>query len=163
VQIAKAMGGVITGVCSAKNAELVRSLGAERTVDYTTQDYTRTDERYDVIIDNVGNRSLSENRRILAPGGRYLQIGGGGPNDGKWLGPLGRFVSITVMSWFGSQHFGMMLASANAADLAALADLMTSGKVTPAIDREFPLDDTPAAIRYVEDGHARAKVVVTVK
>ena len=163
VQIAKAMGGSVTGVCSGRNAELVRSLGADRTVDYATEDYTRTDERYDLIIDNVGNRSLRENRRILAPQGRYVQIGGGGPNDGKWIGPLGRLVSTRVMSWFGSQQLRMMLASANAADLSALTDLMASGKVTPAIDRQFPLAEAPAAIRYVQEGRARAKVVISVK
>jgi len=161
VQIAKALGASVTGVCSAKNAELVRSLGADRTIDYTTADYTKDTARYDLIIDNVGNRSLSENRRILTPQGRYVQIGGGGPNDGKWVGPLGRLVSSKVVSWFVSQQLGMMLASTNAADLAALAALMASGKVTPAIDRAYPLAEAAAAIRYVQDGHARAKVVIT--
>ena len=163
VQIAKSMGGAVTGVCSASNADLVRSLGADQTIDYAKEDYSRTAERYDLIIDNVGNRSLSENRRILTPHGRYVQIGGGGPNDGKWIGPLGRLVSTRVTSWFVSQELGMMLASTNAADLAALADMIAAGKMTPAIDREFALADAAAAIRYVQDGHARAKVVIAVR
>lgn len=161
VQIAKRYGATVTGVCSGKHADMVKSIGADEVIDYTKADYTKGVQRYDVIIDNVGNRSLSENRRVLTPKGKYVQIGGGGPSDGKWLGPLGRVASTYVYSRFVSQDFGMMLANLTQPDLKALADLMQTGKMTPVIDRTYPFKDLPAAIKYLEEGHAAGKVVVT--
>ena len=162
VQLAKAFGAHVTGVNSAANAPLVRALGADTTIDYKTQDYTQSNERYDLIVDVVGNRTLAENRRILTPKGRYVQVGGGGPNDGIWFGPLPRLAYMSVASWFVSQQVGMMLAQSNKADLTTLADLMAKGMITSSIDRTFPFEQTAAAVQYVEDGKARAKVVVTI-
>ena len=163
VQIARSYGAHVTGVCSASNAGMVRSLGADETIDYTRQDFTRGGRQYDVIIDNVGNRSLSELRRVLAPTGRYVQIGGGGPKDGLWFGPLPRVVSTLVLSRFVSQQMSMILAELRQSDLTVLGDLMQAGKVTPAIDRRYPFPQVAEAVRYVEAGHARAKVVVTME
>ena len=162
VQIAKSLGAHVTGVCSTRNVELVRSLGADEVVDYTREDYTLGGQTYDVIIDNVGNRPLLANRRVLAPDGRYVLIGGGGPDDGRWIGPLVGPVKALLLSPFVSQQMGMFLAELNAKDLAVLADLMQSGQVTPVIDRRYPLEQTAAAIGYLETGRARGKVVITV-
>ena len=141
---------------------MVRALGADRVIDYTREDFTRPGEIYDLILDNVGNRSLAEFRRVLSPRGKYVMIGGGGPNDGRWIGALGRPVLALAQSPFVSQDMGMMLAELNKSDLALLGDLMQAGKVTPVIDRRYPLSEVPAAIRYLEEGHARGKVVIDV-
>jgi NADPH:quinone reductase-like Zn-dependent oxidoreductase len=162
VQIARSYGADVTGVCSTKNLDLVRSLGANQVIDYTKEDFTRGAQRYDLIIDNVGNHSLLENRRVLAPQGKYVLIGGGGVNDGRWVGPLARPVKALLMSPFVSQQMGMMLAEFNPQDLATLGDLMKEGKVTPVIDRHYKLSEVPAALGYLEQGHARGKVVITV-
>lgn len=162
VQIAKAMGAEVTGVCSTRNVELVRSLGADHVVDYTQQDYTAGDQRYDVILDNVGNRGLLENRRVLQPEGRYVLIGGGGPDAGNWIGPLAKPLLALLLSPFVSQHFGLHLATLTSADMSVLASMMQAGAVSPVIDRRYPLAETAAAIRYLEEGRARGKVVVTV-
>jgi NADPH:quinone reductase-like Zn-dependent oxidoreductase len=161
VQIAKTFGAEVTGVQSTRNLELVRSLGADDLIDYTKQDFTTTTERYDVIIDNVGNRSLADVRRVLKPKGKYVLIGGGGPEDHKWVGPLGRIVHLLVVSPFVSQEVGFFLASTNKDDLQMLADLMEAGRLTPMIDRRYPFSEAAEAIRYVESGRARGKVVVT--
>ena len=162
VQIAKSMGADVTGVCSTRNLDMVRSLGADHVIDYTKEDFTKGDQRYDVILDNVANHSLSEFRRVLNPDGRYVLIGGGGANEGRWLGPgLTQGVKAMVLSKFVGQKMGMMLAELNQKDLTFLADLMQSGKVTPVIDRTYKLSDLPDAIRYLEEGHARGKVVIT--
>jgi NADPH:quinone reductase-like Zn-dependent oxidoreductase len=163
VQIAKSLGAHVTGVCSDRNVELVRSLGADEVVDYKTQDFTTGDQRYDVVIDNVGNRSLADIRRVLEPDGRYVLIGGGGPDDGKWIGPFVKPIQALVMAPFVSQKMGMFIAQLNPQDLAVLAGLMESGKVTPVIDRRYPLSATAAAISYLETGRARGKVIVTVE
>jgi NADPH:quinone reductase-like Zn-dependent oxidoreductase len=163
VQIAKSMGAEVTGVSSTRNLELVRSLGADHVIDYTKQDYAAGAERYDVILDNVGNRSLAENRRVLAPTGRYVLIGGGGPDDGHWIGPFVKPLQALVLSPFVSQHMGMFLANLSGDDLQHLGELMQSGAVAPVIDRRYPLEQTPEAIRYLEAGRARGKVVVTVE
>lgn len=163
VQIAKSYGAHVTGVCSGRHVEMVKSIGADDVIDYTKADYTKGTERYDVIIDNVGNRSLSENRSVLVPAGAYVQVGGGGLNDGKWLGPLGRLVTAMVYSKFVSQHMGMMLASLEQSDLNVLADMMRSGKLTPVIDRKYAFKDLPEAMTYLEGGHAAGKVVVTIE
>ena len=162
VQIAKSMGADVTGVCSTRNLDMVRSLGADHVIDYTKEDFTKGDQRYDVILDNVANHSLSEFRRVLNLDGRYVLIGGGGANEGRWLGPgLTQGVKAMVLSKFVGQKMGMMLAELNQKDLTFLADLMQSGKVTPVIDRTYKLSDLPDAIRYLEEGHARGKVVIT--
>ena len=163
VQIAKSFGADVTGVCSTRNVDLVRSLGADHIIDYTKEDFAKGDQRYDVILDNVPNHSLSECRRILNPNGKYVMIGGGGPNDSRWIGPFGRVINTMVLSPFVSQKMGMMMADANQKDLTVLGDLMQSGKVKPVIDRTYKLSEVPAAIAYLEEGHARGKVVITVE
>jgi len=163
VQIAKAFGAEVTGVCSTRNVELVRSIGADHVVDYTKEDFTRGGQRYDLILDNVGNHPLSDYRRILTPKGTAVIVGGGGPNDGSWIGPLVTPIKAVLYSPFVSQTFTMFLAELTQADLTALSDLMQAGKVTPVIDRRYPLSETPAAIRYLEAGHARGKVVITLQ
>ena len=163
VQIAKSFGADVTGVCSTRNIDLVRSLGADHVIDYTKEDFTKSGERYDLILDNVANHSLSECRRVLAPKGKYVMIGGGGPNDGRWIGALGRPLLALISSPFVSQDMGMMLAELNKTDLTVLSDLMQAGKVTPVIDRRYSLSEVPAAIRYLEEGHARGKVVIDVE
>src|SRR5947199_1392521 len=135
VQIAKSLGADVTGVCSTKNVDLVRSLGADHVIGYTKEDFAKGEQRYDVILDNVPNHSLSECRRILNPNGKYVMIGGGGPNDSRWIGPFGRVINTMVLSPFVSQKMGMMMADANQKDLTVLGDMMQSGKVKPVIDR----------------------------
>src|SRR6184192_1999165 len=163
VQIAKSLGADVTGVCSTRNVDLVRSLGADHVIDYTKEDFAKGAERYDVILDNVPNHSLSECRRILNPNGKYVMIGGGGPNDSRWIGPFGRVINTMLLSPFVSQKMGMMMADANQKDLTVLGDMMQSGKVKPVIDRTYKLSEVPAAIAYLEEGHARGKVVITVE
>jgi NADPH:quinone reductase-like Zn-dependent oxidoreductase len=163
VQIAKALGVEVTGVCSTRNVDLVRSLGADHVIDYTKEDFTKSAERYNVILDNVGTQPLSSFRRVLKPNGICVIIGGGGPNDGKWVGPMARPIKAKLMSPFISQKMGMMMANANQKDLTVLADMMQSGKVTPVIDRTYPLSEIREAVRYLEQGHARGKVVITVE
>jgi len=164
VQIAKSFGADVTGVCSTRNLDMVRSLGADHVIDYTKEDFTKGDQRYDVILDNVANRSLSECRRVLKPNGIYVLIGGGGANEGRWLGPgMTHALKAMFLSKFVSQKMGMMLAELNHDDLAFLAELMQSGKVTPVIDRTYKLSDLADAIRYLEQGHARGKVVIAVE
>ena len=163
VQIAKSFGADVTGVCSTRNVDLVRSLGAGHVIDYTKEDFAKGAERYDVILDNVPNHSLSECRHILNPKGKYVMIGGGGPNDSRWIGPFGRVIHALLVSPFISQEMGMMMADANQKDLTVLADMMQSGKVKPVIDRTYKLSEVPQAIRYLEEGHARGKVIISVE
>src|SRR5437868_7489783 len=163
VQIAKSLDADVTGVCSTRNVDLVRSLGADHVIDYTKEDFTKTGQHYDVILDNVANHSLSECRRVLNPNGKYVLIGGGGVNEGRWLGPgLTHALNAMFLSKFVSQKMGMRLRELNQKDLTPLADLMQSGKVTPVIDRTYTLSELPQAIEYLEQGHARGKVVVKV-
>ncbi len=163
VQIARTMGANVTAVCSTRNVALVRSLGANEVIDYKRADYTTGDVRYDVILDNVGNRTLAENRRVLKPDGRYVLIGGGGPDDGRWVGPMLKPVAAWAMSPFVSQDMGMLLAELNRKDMQALSELMQSGRVVPVIDRRYRLRETADAIRYLETGRARGKVIVQVE
>jgi len=163
VQIAKSYGADVTGVCSTRNLELVRSLGADHVIDYTKENFAKSEQRYDVILDNVPNHSLSECRRILTPKGKYVMIGGGGPNEGRWIGPFGRVIHTLLLAPFISQQMGMMMADANQKDLTVLADMMQSGKVKPVIDRTYKLSEVPQAIRYLEQGHARGKVIISVE
>src|SRR5436309_5838103 len=162
VQIAKSFGAHVSGVCSTRNVDLVQSLGADQVIDYTNEDFTKNAQRYDVILDNVANHSLLECRRGLKPKGIYVLIGGGRPNEQGLIGPLAKPIKAMLLSPFVSQTMGMMLAELNQKDLTALADLMQSGKVTPVIDRTYTLSELPQAIEYLEQGHARGKVVVKV-
>src|SRR4029450_4401961 len=161
VQIAKARGAEVTGVCSTRNLDLVRSLGADHVIDYTKEDFTKTDQRDDLILDNVGNRSLSECRRVLKPKGILVLVGGGGANEQGLIGPMAKPIKAMLLSPFVSQKIGMILAELNHDDLAFLAGFMESGKMKPVIDRTYKLSEVPEAIKYVEQGHARGKVVVT--
>jgi NADPH:quinone reductase-like Zn-dependent oxidoreductase len=154
------MGAEVTGVCSTRNVDLVRSLGADHVIDYTQSDYTKSDERYEVIVDNVGNHSVSANRKVLEADGRMVIVGG---PKGDWLGPLLRPISAMLMAPFVDQELGMFIAHLNQEDLQTLADLMTSGQLTPVIDREYTLAQTADAIRYLEEGHARGKVIIAVR
>jgi NADPH:quinone reductase-like Zn-dependent oxidoreductase len=162
VQIAKSLGADVTGVCSTRNVDLVKSLGADHVIDYTKEDFTKSAERYDVMLDNVGNHSLSECRGVLTPNGKYVLIGGGGASDQGFLGGLGKALWAMVFSKFVNQQMGMMMADANHNDLTVLADMMQSGKLKPVIDRSYKLEQVPDAIRYLEQGHARGKVVISV-
>jgi NADPH:quinone reductase-like Zn-dependent oxidoreductase len=160
VQIAKALGAQVTGVCSTGNVEMVRSIGADRVIDYTREDFTRTGQRHDVMIDNAGSRTLSECRRVLTPKAVLVVVGG--PNKGQWLGPLLGLAKMVVFSRFVSQRVVAFLTKNNKEDLAFLSELLEAGKVTPVIDRTYPLTEVPAAIGYLEEGHAKGKVVITV-
>ncbi len=157
VQLAKSFGAEVTGVCSTRNVEMVRSIGADHVIDYTREDYTRSGQHYDLIIDNVGNHSLSANRRVLNSDGIFVIVGG---PKGNWLGPLMNPIKALLFSPFVEQEFVMILAKLRKDDLAILGDLMQAGKVTPVIDRRYRLSEVPAAIRYSEEGHARGKIVI---
>ncbi len=157
VQIAKSFGAEVTGVCSTRNVAMVRSIGADHVIDYTQEDYTKSGQRYDLIIDNVGNHSLLANRRALNPDGIMVIVGG---PKGNWLRPLMSPIKALMLSPFVGQEFVMILAKLRSEDLAILGDLMQAGKVTPVIDRRYRLSEVPAAIRYSEEGHARGKIVI---
>jgi NADPH:quinone reductase-like Zn-dependent oxidoreductase len=157
VQIAKAFGAEVTGVCSTKNVYMVRSIGADHVIDYTGEDFTSGAERYDVILDNVGNHSMARTRGALAPTGTLIS-NGGGHADGK----LGRTVRAMLVSMFVRQQAGPTVKTQNHDDLVALAGLVDAGKMTPVIDRAYPLTATPEAIGHVAAGHARGTVVLTV-
>jgi NADPH:quinone reductase-like Zn-dependent oxidoreductase len=158
VQIAKWFGADVTGVCSTRNVEMVGSIGADQVVDYTREDFTKGTQRYDLIFDSVGNHSLSACRRVLNPKGIYIV--NGGPN-GRWMGPLTRGIRARMLSRFVSQSLVMFLTRRSKEDLAVMHELMRAGKVTPVIDRSYTLSEVPEAIRYLEEGHARGKVVIT--
>jgi NADPH:quinone reductase-like Zn-dependent oxidoreductase len=159
VQIAKAFGAHVTGVCSTKNVDMVRSIGADQVIDYTKDDFTRSGERHDLIIDVAGSRSLSDLRQVLAPNGIVVLVG---PADGHRLIPiLARLLAATLWSRFASQKIVPFLANTTNADLKVLKELVEAGKITPVIDRTYPLSETSEAIRYLEEGHARGKVVIT--
>lgn len=164
VQIAKSFGTEVTGVCSTRNVDLVRSIGADHVIDYTKEDFTKTDQRYDLIFDLVGNHSFSERRRILNPNGICVMagIGGAGWHDGI-LGRLAGELNAYVRSRFVSQKFITYIAVFNQKDMSVLGDLMQSGKMTPVIDRTYRLSEVPEALRYLEQGHARGKVVITIE
>jgi len=164
VQIAKSFGTEVTGVCSTRNVDLVRSIGADHVIDYTKEDFTRSEQRYDLIYDLVGNHSFSERRGILNPNGICVMagLGGAGWHEGfasRLLGELNGY----LRSRFTSQKFIAYIAQFNKADMSILADLMQSGKVRPVIDRTFKFSETADALRYLETGHARGKVVVAVQ
>jgi NADPH:quinone reductase-like Zn-dependent oxidoreductase len=160
VQIAKSLGAEVTGVCSTRNLDMVRSIGADHVIDYTREDFTKGTQRYDVIIDTVGTHSVAEYERVLNPKGVYVMVGSTTP--GNWFGWLKLPIAAKLLSPFTSQKLGMMLADLNQKDLNVLGELMQSGKLTPVIDRSYKLSELPAAIRYLQAGHARGKVVITV-
>jgi NADPH:quinone reductase-like Zn-dependent oxidoreductase len=160
VQIAKSYGAEVTGVSSTRNVELVRSIGADHVIDYKQQDFTRGAQRYDVIIDNVGNHPLLAYRRVLEPDGIVVMVGG--PSDDPWIGPLARPLRAAVLSPFVSQRFAMLMAELNPQDMGVLRDLLAAGKLKPVIDRRYTLTEVPAAIAYLEEGRARGKVVIAV-
>jgi NADPH:quinone reductase-like Zn-dependent oxidoreductase len=160
VQIVKAAGGSVTGVCSTAKMDLVRSLGADDVIDYTRQDATDGDKRYDVILDIGGNRPLPHLRRALTTNGALVIVGG--ETGGRWLGGFDRSLRAVLLSPFTGQRLGMLTSKENAEDLRAVTALIESGQVTPAVDRSYPLDATAAAIRHVSEGRARGKIVITV-
>src|SRR5205085_1187578 len=164
VQIAKAFGAEVTAVCSARNVDLVKSIGADHVIDYTKEDFTKTEQRYDMIYDLVGNHSFSERRRILTPNGICVLagVGGAGIHPESW-GRVGRNFWNAFLSNFSKQKFVFYIAKLTKDDLNVLRDLMQSGKVAPVIDRTYKMSETQAALRYMEEGHAHGKVVITME
>src|SRR3989442_70097 len=164
VQIAKSFGADVNGVCSTRNVDMVRSIVADHVIDYTKEDFTKSGQRYDLIFDNVSNHSFSERRRILNSNGICVLagIGGAGSHEGQWA-RLGGSLKALVASWFVSQRFVTFIARITKEDLTILRDLMEFGKVTPVIDKRYSFSEVPEAIRYLEEGHARGKVVITVE
>jgi NADPH:quinone reductase-like Zn-dependent oxidoreductase len=160
VQIARAFGAEVTGVCSTRNMDLVRSIGADEVIDYTTQDFTRNGQRYDLLLDIAGSRSVSACRRVLTPTGTYVVVGG---PAGRWLQPVRHVFSVIAVSPFVSQR--MVAADAyrcrqNKQNLMTLTEFIEDGKITPVIDRRYSFEEIPAAVRYQEEGHAAGKVVI---
>jgi len=164
VQIAKAFGAEVTGVCSTHNVDLVKSIGADHVIDYSKEDFTRTDQRYDMIYDLVGNHSFSERRQILTTNGICVLagIGGAGFHPESWGRILGNF-KTAFQSKFTSQKFVTYIAKLTKDDLNVLRDFMQAGKLSPVIDRTYKISETQAAVRYLEEGHARGKVVITLE
>ncbi len=160
VQIAKAFGAEVTGVCSTTKMDLVRSLGADHVIDYSRDDIADAAQRYDVILDIGGHRSLTHLRRALTPQGTLVIVGS--ETGGRWLGGFDRSLRAPLLSPFVGQKLTMLASSENAKDLTVLTELIESGTVTPVIDRTYPLSETATAIQYMTDGHARGKVVITV-
>jgi NADPH:quinone reductase-like Zn-dependent oxidoreductase len=160
VQIAKSYGADVTGVCSTRNLEMVKSIGADHGIDYTKEDFTQGSARYDLIIDNVGSHTLSEYRQVLTPNGALVMVGG--PSDNSWLGPMTASLKAYIVAPFVSQKLIFMLAEANQDDLYVLRNLVQGGKLAPVIDRRYPLAETAQAIGYLEQGHAKGKIVIAV-
>jgi NADPH:quinone reductase-like Zn-dependent oxidoreductase len=161
VQIAKALGAEVTGVCSTRNVEMVRSVGADQIIDYTQTDFIQSGQKYDLIFQLAGTRSPSDCRRALTLEGTLVLSSG--ESAGRWVGPIGRMIKAAVMSPFVSQKLGAFLAKPTQEDLQFLKELIEAGKVKPVIDRTYSLSDAPEAIGYLEEGHARGKVVITVE
>ena len=161
VQIAKVFGAEVTGVCSTRNVEMVRTIGANHVIDYKQEDFTKNGQKYDLILDTVGNHSRSDGRRALTTAGTLVMVGG--PDNGNWIGPLTGLFTAFVMSWFVSQKLLSVLAKLNKEDLIVMQGLLEARKVTPVIDRSYPLSAVPEAISYLEEGHARGKVVITME
>jgi NADPH:quinone reductase-like Zn-dependent oxidoreductase len=159
VQIAKSFGANVTGVCSTRNVDLVRSIGADQVIDYTQQDCTKGGQRYDIVLDCVGNHSFSEWRRVLNPKGIF--VGVGAPPDVPLSRLLAGLIGALVQSVFVSQKLAVFMARANEQDLTTVGELMATGKVTPVIDRRYRLSEARDAFLYMEEGHARGKVVIT--
>ncbi len=157
IQIAKTFGAEVTAVCSTRNLGLVRSLGADHVFDYKKDNYTQSGEKYDLIVDMVSNHSLTANRSVLKPGGKYVIVGG---PTGNWIQFMVNPVKAMIFSAFVDEEFGMMMAEVSDDNLSTLSDLMRSGQVTPVIDRRYPLSELADAIRYSEEGHARGKIII---
>ncbi len=160
VQIAKSFGADVTAVCSTRNLEMVRSLGADHFIDYTREDFTQSGQKYDLILQLAGTRSPSDCRRALSSKGTLVLTSG--ESGGRWIGPVDRIIKAFLLSPFVSQKLGAFLMKPNRNDLQFLKELIEAGKVMPVVDRTYPLRDVPEAIRYLEEGHARGKVVITV-
>jgi NADPH:quinone reductase-like Zn-dependent oxidoreductase len=160
VQVAKVFGARVTGVCSATKVDLVRSLGADHVIDYAREDFADGQQRYEAILDIGGNASLSRLRRALTPKGTLVITGG--ETDGRWLGGTDRQLRALALSPFVGQKLGTFVCRENHEDLIVLKDLIEAGKITPVVDRAYPLSDVPDAIRYMREGRARGKVVITV-
>jgi NADPH:quinone reductase-like Zn-dependent oxidoreductase len=160
VQIAKALGAEVTAVVSTRNVELMRSIGADHVVDYTNEEFTAAGVRYDVILDNVSNHSLSRLRSVLTDTGVLIPNGGNFGN--RWFASAGRLLRGAILFRFGGQTLGNFLVSTSHADLVVLKDLIEAGKVTPVLERAYPLDRTAEAVDRIGGGHARGKVVITV-
>jgi NADPH:quinone reductase-like Zn-dependent oxidoreductase len=160
VQIAKALGAEVTGVCSTPNVEMVRSIGADAVIDYTTDDFTKSGERYDFILDNVSNRSLADLRHALAPTG--MLVPNGGQFQNRWFSSAGRLIKAMVSFRFVSQRLGRFVVAQKHDNLVALMELIEAGHVTPVIDRTYPLSETAAAMDYVGTGRVKGKVVISV-
>ena len=158
VQIAKSYGAEVTAVCSGRNEEMVRSIGADHVINYKQQDYTDSGQQYDLILDMIGNHPLSKNRKVMKPGGKLIIVGGA---KGDWVGPLMNPIKAMIYSPFVDQEFIMFIAEMRKQDLTVIGELMNSGKVTPVIDRSYSLDEVPSAIRYSEEGHARGKIIIS--
>jgi NADPH:quinone reductase-like Zn-dependent oxidoreductase len=160
VQLGKSFGAEVTGLCSTRNLDLVRSIGADHVIDYTKEDFTQSGQKYDLIFQLAGTRSPSDCRRALTSKGKLILSSG--ESDGRWIGPLDRIIKAVVLSPFVSQRLGPFEAKRSKEDLQVLKELIESGKVSPVIDRTYPLSETAEAVRYLEEGHARGKVVITV-
>lgn len=160
VQIAKSFGTEVTGVCSTTGIDQVRSLGADHVIDYTQEDFARSDRRYDLILDTGGNRSLSDLRRVLSPGGTLVLVGGEGGN--RVIGSTGKWIRALVLSPFLREKLRPLSTMPNKKDLLFVKELVEAGKLTPVIDRTFALSEVPDAFRYLEQGHGRGKIVITV-
>lgn len=158
VQIAKALGAEVTGVCSTANMELVRSIGADEVLDYTTTNFTKEADRYDIILDCAATHPFAAARRVLSPDGVYVMVGW--PDKGNWISPLTKMLKLMLASVFRSQSMSPVLASANHDDLETLRQLLESGEVTPVIDRRYQLDEATAAMRRLGEGHASGKSVI---
>jgi len=159
VQLAKSFGADVTGVCSTKKVDMVRSIGADQVIDYAQEDFTQNGQRYDILFDLVGNRSLSDCRRALTPKGTLVLSGGEG---GRWLGSVSLLIKALLLSPFVGQKLRAFLAKTKHEDLLVLQELIEAGKITPVIDKTYPLSEAPEAIRYLEERHVRGKVVITV-
>jgi NADPH:quinone reductase-like Zn-dependent oxidoreductase len=160
VQIAKAFGADVTGVCSTKNVEMVRSIGADHVINYTQEDFTQGNQRYDFILDNVGNHSLSDTRRVLTTTGKLQS--NNGTAGGRWFGTTGTVIKTAAVSKFNPQQSGPSIKFQNTKDLLALKELVEGGKVMPVIDGTYPLGRTGEAIAHVGEGHARGTVVISI-
>ena len=160
VQIAKSFGAEVTGVCSTRNVDLVRSIGADHVIDYTHEDFTRSDQRFDLMLDIAGSRSWSECRRALNPQATLVIVGA--PKGNRLIGPLSHIVKVRLAAFRSSQKVVFFIAKFNKADMVVLRELLEAGKVTPVIDRRYELSNIADALWYMGEGHAQAKIVVTV-
>jgi NADPH:quinone reductase-like Zn-dependent oxidoreductase len=158
VQIAKSFGANVTAVCSTRNVDMVRSIGADRVIDYIREDFTSSGQRYDIFFDAVGNHSLPACRRVLSPQGILIMVGV--PSDARLIATMARLIGAPVLSLVVSQKLVFFLAKSNREDLTTLGNLIASGKVTPVVDRRFSLSEVPDALRYLKEGHARGKVAI---